>query len=107
MWAFAVLIGVGIIIFILYKGSKSEKEMEEVFNQISEDCKLSGIRQNEPLTANTTTTTSFNPDNVVHDYKIFVTLNDFSCPMLTLKFGQSEIQMRQVLSILNLIIKNS
>lgn len=59
------------------------------------------------LSANSTTETSFSPDVVRHDYKIHITLNDFSCPMITLEFGQGEQQMRQVLSMLNLIIKNS
>lgn len=59
------------------------------------------------MTANTTTSTSFNEDIVRHNYKIHLTLNDFTCPLLTLEFGESEIQMRQVLAILNLIIKNS
>lgn len=59
------------------------------------------------ITANTSTETSYEADSVNHNYKIYLTLNDFSCPMLTLEFGQSEMQMRQVVSVLNLIIKNS
>ncbi|WP_289739640.1 hypothetical protein [Paramuribaculum intestinale] len=59
------------------------------------------------LTANTSTETIFEADTIQHNYKIHLTLNDFSCPLLTLEFGNGEMQMRQVLSVLNLIIKNS
>lgn len=59
------------------------------------------------MTANTTTQTSFNADIVRHNYKIHLTIDDFSCPLLTMEFGESETQMRQVLAVLNLIIKNS
>lgn len=59
------------------------------------------------MTANTKTETAFEADTIQHNYKIHLTLNDFSCPLLTLEFGKSETQMRQVLSVLNLIIKNS
>lgn len=59
------------------------------------------------LTANTSTETIFDADTIQHNYKIHLTLNDFSCPLLTLEFGDGEMQMRQVLSVFNLIIKNS
>lgn len=59
------------------------------------------------MTANTSTETIFNADTILHNYKIHLTLNDFSCPLLTLEFGNGDMQMRQVLSVLNLIIKNS
>lgn len=59
------------------------------------------------MTANTKTETTFDADEVNHNYKIYLTLNDFSCPNLILPFGNNESDMRQVLSILNLIIKNS
>lgn len=59
------------------------------------------------MTANTSTETIFDADTILHNYKIHLTLNDFSCPLLTLEFGDGEMQMRQVLSVLNLIIKNS
>lgn len=59
------------------------------------------------MTANTSTETIFDADTILHNYKIHLTLNDFSCPLLTLEFGNSELQMRQVFSVLNLILKNS
>lgn len=59
------------------------------------------------MTANTSTETIFDPDRILHNYRIHLTLNDFSCPLLTLEFGNSELQMRQVLSVLKLILKNS
>lgn len=59
------------------------------------------------MTANTSTETIFEADTILHNYKIHLTFNDFSCPLLTLEFGDGEMQMRQVLSVLNLIIKNS
>lgn len=59
------------------------------------------------MTANTTTETTFDSDEVTHNYKIHLTLNDFSCPIVTLPFGKNEDDMRKVLSVLNLIIKNS
>lgn len=59
------------------------------------------------MTANTKTETVYDADTIQHNYKIYLTLNDFSCPLLTFEFGESEIQMRQVLSVLNLILKNS
>lgn len=59
------------------------------------------------MTANTTTETIFDSDKVIHNFKIYLTFNDFSFSTLTLEFGESEVQMRQVLAMLNLIIKNS
>lgn len=59
------------------------------------------------MTANTSTETTFNSDKIIHNYRIHLTLNDFSCPLLTLELGNSELQMRQVSSVLKLILKNS
>ncbi len=59
------------------------------------------------MTANTATETKFDSDEVTHNYKIHLTLNDFSCPIVTLPFGKNEDDMRKVLSVINLIIKNS
>ena len=59
------------------------------------------------MTANTTTETTFDSDEVIHNYKIHLILNDFSCSNVILPFGNNESDMRRVLSILNLIIKNS